>query len=413
MASSLTNCEASAVSQVPPAQGPNVFTPSQLSSVRQLFPYTSSGRIYLNHAATAPLSTPVVEAMRRNLQERSSGKLETYSDDILMIAELRERVARLIGAESTARIALQANTSDAICVVATGLPWRSGDRILLNRAEFPANVHPFLNMRRHGVEIDMIDAPDGVVTPEALRDAIRPRTRLLALSAVQFLSGFRADLASIGALCTERGIVFVVDGIQAVGAVRINVVEMKIDALAAGCQKWQLGPQGAGFLYVTDQLQEEIQQAYLGWLAVEDPWKFFDFEQGPAPSARRYEGGTLPIPSLWGMHAALGMLLETGPAAIEERLLALTGGLIDAFERAGLELMTPAEPARRAGIVTLRLRAALNGRALMKDLARRGLIASIREGSLRLSPHFYNTDEEMHRAAGTVLECVRAAREGV
>jgi len=386
-----------------------VLTHSQISSVRKLFPYTASARIYLNHAATAPLSTPVVEAMMHNLRERSTGKLETYSDDIRMIADLRERVARLIGAETAARIALQANTSDAISVVAAGLPWRGGDRILLNTAEFPANVHPFLNMRRHGVEIDLLQAPDGVVTAEALQNALRPRTRLVALSAVQFLSGFRADLATIGALCRERGVIFAVDGIQAVGAVRLDVVRMKIDALAAGCQKWQLGPQGGGVLYVTDDLQAQIQQAYLGWLAVEDPWRFFDFEQGPAPSARRYEGGTPAIPSLWGMHAAVGMLLEAGAAAIEKRLLSLTGRLIGVFEQAGLRLMTPGEPDRRAGIVTVRLPEGLDGRALVKDLTRHGIIGSMREGSLRLSPHFYNTEEEMERTAEAILEYVRPA----
>jgi len=388
----------------------SALTHSQISSVRKLFPYTASGRIYLNHAATAPLSTPVVDAMMHNLRERSTGKLETYSDDIRMIADLRERVARLIGAETAARIALQTNTSDGISVVAAGLPWKGGDRIVLNTAEFPANVHPFLNMRRHGVEIDFLHAPDGVVTPEALESALRPRTRLVALSAVQFLSGFRADLATIGALCRERGVIFAVDGIQAVGALQLDVVRMKIDALAAGCQKWQLGPQGAGFLYVTDDLQAQIQQPYLGWLAVEDPWKFFDFEQGPAPSARRYEGGTLPIPSLWGMHAALGLLLEAGPAAIEQRLLSLTGRLIGALEQAGLQLMTPGEPDRRAGIVTVRLPEGMDGRALVKDLTRHGIIGSMREGSLRFSPHFYSSEEEMDRAAGSLIESVNHAR---
>ena len=384
-----------------------MLTQDQLSTLRGLFPYIASGRIYLNHAATAPLATPVVDAMVRNLQDRSAGKLETFSDDITMIGELRQRIAELIGAEHTSRIALQANTSEGVSVVAAGLRWRSGDRILLNTAEFPANVHPFLNVRRHGVEIDMLPAPEGQVSPEALLDALHSRTRLVALSAVQFLSGFRPDLATIGKICRERGIVFAVDGIQAVGAVTIDVVGMKIDALAAGCQKWQLGPQGGGFLYVTEELQAQIQQAYLGWLSVKDPWKFFDYEQGPAPSARRYEPGTLPVPSLWGMHAALGLLLEWGMPEVEERLLMLTGTLQQMLRGAGLSLLTPSETARRAGIITLQLPEKTDGRALMRELQRRSITASLREGYLRLSPHFYNTDEEMEITAEAILECTR------
>jgi selenocysteine lyase/cysteine desulfurase len=385
-----------------------VLTPAQIAAVRRLFPHTATGKLYLNQAATSPLALPVVEAIAAHLQEWSTGALETYRDDMAMIGELRERVARLIGAESPARIALQTNTSDAICVVAAGLPWKSGDRILLNDAEFPANVHPFVNMRRHGVEIDFLETPDGAVTPEAVRRALTSRTRLVALSAVQFLSGFRADLAAIGSLCRERGVVFAVDGIQAVGAVRLDVVRMKIDALAAGCQKWQMGPRGGGFLYVTEELQAELKQAYLGWLAVADPWNFFDYDQGPAPSARRYEGGTPAIPSLWGMHAALGLLLEAGPEAVEERILSHSGRLIDTFREAGLRLLTPGEAARRAGIVTVRIREGLDGHALMKELGRRDVVASLREGALRLSPHFYNSEEELDRAATHVLEGLRS-----
>ena len=273
-----------------------------------------------------------MEAITRHLQERSSGRLETYSDDIVMISELRERVARLIGAETTSRIALQANTSDAICVVAAGLPWKSGDRILLNTAEFPANVHPFLNMRRHGVEIDMLQAPDGVVTPEALGESLTlpDPARGLKCRAVSVGVPRRPAPQSENSAGSEAS-----SSPSTVsrpsGRSRSMSRQMKIDALAAGCQKWQLGPQGAGFLYVSERLQAQIQQAYLGWLAVEDPWKFFDFEQGPAPSARRYEGGTPAIPSLWGMHAALGMLLEAGGASVEQRILALTGKLIEGF----------------------------------------------------------------------------------
>ena len=208
-----------------------------LQCARDLFPHVARGTVYLNHAGTSPLSSRVVEAMTRYLHERSEGMIETYQHDLPMVAECKESLRSLINAETPDRIALSANTSDAINIVAAGIPWTSGDRILLNTSEFPANVWPYLNLQRHGVRIDFIPAPDGRVTIDRILDRLTPRTRVLALSAVQFLSGYRADLETIGDICRSRGIIFAVDGIQAVGAARINVQKMKIDALAAGGQK--------------------------------------------------------------------------------------------------------------------------------------------------------------------------------
>ena len=243
--------------------------------------------------------------MTRYLHERSEGAIETYQADLPMVAECKKCIASLIHTEDPERIALSANTSDAINIIAAGIPWTSGDRILLNTSEFPANVWPYLNLQRYGVRIDFIQSPDGRITIDRILDRLTGRTRLLALSAVQFLSGYRADLETIGEICRSRGVIFAVDGIQAVGAVGIDVQKMKIDALAAGGQKWQMAPHGTGFLYLTDELQSIIQQKALGWLAVADPWDFYNYTQPLAPGARRYEGGSLVMPSLRGYHAAL------------------------------------------------------------------------------------------------------------
>ncbi len=158
-----------------------------LSAIRSLFPHTSQGKIYLNHAGTSPLSTRVVEAMTRYLHERSAGKLDTYWDDVPMVGEVRKLIQRMINAESPDRVALTANTSDAINIIAAGIPWHSGDRVLLNNIEFPANVWPYINLKRQGVELDIIQATDGRITPEQIGDHLTPHTKLVALSAVQFL----------------------------------------------------------------------------------------------------------------------------------------------------------------------------------------------------------------------------------
>jgi selenocysteine lyase/cysteine desulfurase len=346
--------------------------------------------------------------MTKYLHERSEGKLETYSDDLPMVAELRSFIQRLINAESPERIALTPNTSDAINIIAGGMEWKSGDRVLLSNIEFPANVWPYLNLKHLGVEVDAMENPDGKVTAEDIERHLTPRTRLLALSAVQFLSGYRADLATIGEMCRQRGIVYAVDGIQAVGAIRLDVQAMKIDALAAGGQKWQMSPHGTGFLYITEELQVKIRQKNLGWLSVEDPWDFYNYGQGLDRTARRYEGGSLVMPSLWGMHAALGTILEFGPEQIESHILSLAQTLIEGLRAIkGIELYTPAEPNEHAGIVTIKLPGHVDSKKVLKRFLAREITPALREGMLRFSPHFYCTLDEMRSTVEATAESLK------
>lgn len=342
-----------------------------------------------------------------HFQERSSGSIDSYSTDLPKKEECRAFVQRLIHAESPDRIAFTANTSDAINIIASGLPWQSGDRVLLNDMEFPANVYPYLHLRRLGVEIDHLRCASGKITPEVIEAALTQRTRLVALSAVQFLTGYRADLAAIGKLCRRRGVFFVVDGIQAVGAIHVDVQAMKIDALAAGCQKWQMAPHGTGFLYLTEELQSHIQQQYLGWLAVRDPWDFFNFDQPLAASACRYEGGTVNFPGIMGMHAALATLLEFGMDKIESHILALTQILTDELQKIdGVELFSPTSLPERAGIVTIKLPPQVDCNTVLQKISARNITISLRDGKLRYSPHFYNSPEE-------VMAAVEATREAL
>lgn len=385
-----------------------MFSHDTLKAARELFPYTASGRIYLNHAGTSPLSTRVIRAMDQYLHERSVGILETYQGDLELVRKLRSSLSALINAEGPERISLQASTSDSINLVAAGLPWKSGDRILLNDLEFPANIYPYLNLKRFGVELDFIESRDGMVTPEMIEDALTPRTRLLALSAVQFLSGHRADLRAIGSLCRSRGVMFAVDAIQAVGATGIDVQHMQIDALSAGAQKWQMGPHGTGFLYITQELQSRIHQQYLGWLSVQDPWEFRNLEQPLAVSARRYEGGSLNFPGIHGYHASVATLLEFGLSAIEDHLLDLTTILFT--QLAGLQqvkLITPENRSARAGIVTIQLPSGIDGNRFLRKMEQEGITPALREGKIRFSPHFYNTPDEMERTAEATARCLQ------
>jgi cysteine desulfurase/selenocysteine lyase len=385
-----------------------MLSPHELLDLRSQFPYFSQGRLYLNHAGTGPLSTPVISAIRGYLERHSSGEIDTYHSDVAMLDETRQRVARLINAESPRRVAFVTNTSEAINIVASGIEWKSNDRILLPTVEFPANVHPYLNQKTFGANVDLFEVPGGCITAEDVQSRLTPNTRLVALSAIQFLSGYRADLEAIGSLCRERDVIFAVDGIQAVGAVNIDVQRMKIDCLAAGAQKWQLSPQGTGFFYVTEDLQMRIHQRSLGWLAMSDPWKFYDFNQPIASSARRYEGGSLNMQGLWGMHTALTVHLQTGMNRIEPHLLHITGHLIERLQKIkGVSLVTPDEEAKRGGIVTIALDGSIDPRTIFKGLLRKRVTIALREGLLRFSPHFYNTVDDMDRAADATEETLK------
>lgn len=388
-----------------------VLPPRVLAKARDLFPHIAQGKVYLNHAATSPLSSRVVEAMTAHLHERSCGWIDNYPDDVKKKDECRGFVQKIIHAESPDRIALVGSTSEALNIVSSGLPWQSGDRVILNEMEFPANVYPYLPLRRRGVELDFLKCPDHKITPEKIAAALTPRTRVVALSAVQFLTGYRADLATIGDLCRQRGIFLVVDGIQAVGGVQIDVQKMKIDALAAGCQKWQMAPHGTGFLYLTETLQEKITPQHVGWLAARDPWDFFNFDQPLASSARRYEGGTLNIPGIWAMHTALRTLLEFGLPEIENHILALTQILTDELQNLdSIELLSPFATKERAGIVTVQLPASIDVNAVFQQISAQKITISLRDGKLRYSPHFYNSPEEIMLAVEATREACRDAR---
>ncbi|MCU0425552.1 MAG: aminotransferase class V-fold PLP-dependent enzyme [Candidatus Kapabacteria bacterium] len=380
------------------------------SELRALFPHTAQRKIYIDHASIGPLSLRVRGAIEGHLANRSEGDINTYFRDIELAKECRSLAARLVNAESAERIAFVMNTSDALNIVPAGISWQHGDRILLNDQEFPSNVYPYLNLRRFGVEIEMLTTRNGEVTPEMVENALKQsggRIKLVSLSAVQFLSGYRADLAAIGALCKKYDAIFVVDAIQAAGAIPLDVQAMQIDALATGAQKWLMATTGIAFLYLTEELQERIEQAHLGWLSVAKPWDFFHYDQPLQSSAMRYENGTVNFPGIIGLGASLKTLLEVSPEATERHLTELTQYFLAELPSLGIFSQISGFAAEhRAGIVSGRLLDEAQGEILMKRLAERSVTVSLREGRLRFSPHCYNTTEEMREVVAALREAV-------
>ncbi|MBI4417319.1 MAG: aminotransferase class V-fold PLP-dependent enzyme [Ignavibacteriales bacterium] len=361
---------------------------------RDLFPFLSKGTVYLDHAAIGPVPRPSRAAVENYLRDRTENDiichvfLKTY-------AETKARIGTLLNA-SPDRIAFCDNTSHGLNILAAGLKWKTGDRILLTDVEFPANVYPFLNQKRHGVEIDFVRCRNNRIPVEDVLNALTPHTRLLSISHVQFLNGCRSDLAAIGDLCRTRGVIFSVDAIQAAGAVPIDVKSMKIDFLSCGSQKWLLSTEGVAFVYVSEETQARIEQAYLGWLGINDFFSdFFRYRLDLDATARRYEGGTLNIAGILSLNESIRLLLDVGIHNIEKHLHELTQLCVDRIVRERVELLTPETSADRAGIVSFR---PPNAQQTYERLKTKGIVASIREECIRFSPHFYNTHDEVLKA---------------
>ena len=372
-----------------------------LESVRSLFPHISEGYIYLNHAATGPWSASVQKMVERYQYEFTHGEVDNYHEAMRIISGARDMAAEMMGTTAD-RIAFVLNTSDGLNLLASGLPWKAGDRILLIDREFPANVYPFMNLRRLGVEIDFVPQENGSVRMEDFERAITPRTRLVSVSWVQFLSGYKIDLAWLSDLCRRRGTLLSVDAIQGLGGIRMNLADTPVDFLSAGVQKWQLGPQGVAIAYISELLQEQLSQAYLGWLSVQNGWDFFNYENPPHHNARRFENGTYNCIGIYGYHGALSLFNEIGFDRVEQLVRENCEYLFEGVREAGFDVLTPDSSQHRAGIVTFKHD---NSEAVYESLKQEKIIISARSGYIRISPHFYNTTAEIDHAIIRIRAC--------
>jgi cysteine desulfurase/selenocysteine lyase len=382
------------------------MAPPTVADLRQAeFPWTRE-RVYLNHASIGPIpcraqaAIDAVEAKRRD-----PGR---FDDAELMgvLRDARAAVAALLGAGPD-EIALAPNTSYGLNVAASVLPLRHGDTVLVSDGEFPANVYPWLLRERDGVRVELVPrTPDGWPDEERLLARVGdPRVRAVAVSFVQFASGYRLDLDRLGSACRASGTFLVVDAIQGLGQCPLRVDRTPIDLLACGAQKWLLGPWGSGFLYVRRELVTELLPVFAGWMAfrgTEDFSRLTDYDPTFHPDARRFEMVTLPFQDLAGMTASLGLLAEIGPDRVAAYLRRLRGPLEDLAARGAPVLVSPTDPRHDSGIWCVR---PADPAAVFGRLRAAGVVASLREGSIRLSPHAYNTPDEI----GRVLEVLGGA----
>lgn len=343
---------------------------------------------YLNHAAVAPWPARSARAVERFARENIATGARDYSQWLVTEKSLRERLARLLNASSRADIALVKNTSEALSFVAFGLDWREGDQVIISSEEFPSNRIVWEALRPRGVEVVQVDLQDGDAEG-ALLAACTPRTRLMAISAVQYASGLRLDLERLGLGCEQRDVLLCVDAIQQLGALAMDVQRSRCAFAMADGHKWMLGPEGLGVFYCRQDLRERLALHEYGWHMLENAGDYDRDDWAPARSARRFECGSPNMLGAMALEASLSLLEEVGMAQVERALHERVQWLLDGLkEMAGVRLLSAQAPDRRAGIVTFTADA-WDNRQLHERLKAEQIICAQRGGGIRLSPHFY------------------------
>ena len=375
----------------------------KLTSFRAAFP-VAERYTYLNHAAISPLSRPCVDATQAYLDELVHHGAAHYPKVVSEpTARVRAQGAELVGGDPEG-VFIVRSTTQGLGVAATGLPAGPGDNLVLIRGEFPANQRPWLPLARKGVELRWIEQHEGRVSLDDLKAAIDDRTVAVTVSFVQFLSGFRLDLAAVGALCQAHDALFIVDAIQGLGAMPIDVKAMGIDLLSADAHKWLLGAEGVGIGYASPKAIERIVPALEGWMSAQNPFDFFDIDQPLKATAARYEEGAPNAAGVFGFDASLRLLLETGLDDIHRRVLALSDRLAEGLVEAGWTLRSPrATPGEKSGIVLV-TKPELDAERVVSQLREAKIIASVRGGAVRLAPHAYLLEDEIDRAVAVLSQ---------
>jgi selenocysteine lyase/cysteine desulfurase len=353
---------------------------------------------YFDHASVGPTPRRSVAAVTRSLEGQAARGSLDHPALHQLADDTRAEYAAFIGT-APERVAHASSTSAAISLVARGLDWRAGDEVLVPEIDFPSAVLPWKMLEAQGVAVRALPCADGRVDADALIAAIGDRTRVVCASWVQFSSGHRLDLARVGEACRAKGVFFVVDGAQGVGALLINVSALPVDALVTHGYKWLLGPQGVGWLYLNERLSAALRPSVAGIRGMTPRESYFDHTYAPRADAARFETGILNFHGIAGARASLGLLGEVGIDAIETRLSTLTARLAERLLAAGCEVKGGADrTAFRSGIVVMRPPGG-DAAGCQARLLEAGFVTSLREGWVRISPHFYNTEDEIDRMA--------------
>lgn len=362
-----------------------------MKKFRNEFPITNHF-IYLDHAGVSPVSLRVKNTIIDFLGQASGESGFDYGSWTDRIEEVRDSCAELIGGNAN-EIAFVKNTSHGISIVASGLEWNEGDNVIVFEKEFSSNIYPWLNLKDQGVDVRFITLKNERILFEDIESLIDSRTRLITMSSVQSVNGFMIDLKRLGRLCNDRGILFFVDAIQSLGAVSIDVKECGADFLSADGHKWLLAPEGIGIFYCKKELATKINPSLLGWKSVVDDHNFESFDFKLKDNALRFEEGSFNTLGIYGLGAAVDLLLEVGVENIQQRVQDLGDLIIGEVEKRGFILKTPKPKTERGGIISFS--GSFDPKETAEKLFERNIVVNYRGGGLRVAPHFYNTEDEI------------------
>ncbi len=369
-------------------------------------------QIYLAHCGLSPLYTGARKIMNELID------LHATKGDVLFrdhyIQEL-DKAKSLFGQylnTGPENMAVVKNTTEALSMVANGYPWEEGDEVVLYTHEYPANYYPWINLRHRGVRIQVLDnendfhgIPDelpGFWSWEELERKVTDRTRMIVMSHVQFVSGYAADLEKLGGFCQERGIYFIVDGAQSLGALPIDVEKYQISALSGSGWKWMCGPMGIAPFYTSPKLREKLAMTVIGAETMEQGTDFLNHTWNPHESARRYEYATSPVYLVAGLNRVLEevFLGDLEPVTLAAKLFHLQDHFLDRLDHPDFTPLTWPR-IHRSGILSVHHP---NSEAVEAYLRERNIVTSARGGYLRVAAHYYNTNEEMAYLAEVLNE---------
>lgn len=364
--------------------------------IRALFP-AATNYTYLNSAAVSPIPTTAADAVVSQLTDVANHGSEHYTDWIATKNRARGLLAGMMNVRAE-QVAFMRNTSDGFASVAAGIDWGEGDNIVSFAGEFPANFYPWRRVRdEFGVELRLAPEREGRIDLDEFCSLINSNTRLVTISAIQFASGFQADLARISEAAHAVDALFAVDIIQALGARGFDLPALGVDIASGASHKWLCAPEGCGFLYLSDETRNRVKPTLTGWISVETPWDFEDREQPWKPDALAWESGTGCSSLFYGLEQSLKLLTETGLPSIEAYLGGLTDQLCEMLAGSDYEIISSRAPGERSAIVCVKHRGGIHCNDIAKSLQEANIVVSPRNDRLRIAPHFYNNVEDIER----------------
>lgn len=364
--------------------------------IRSLFP-AANNYTYLNSAAVSPMPKTAADAVASQIADVSNHGSEHYTDWIATKNRARALLASMLNVRPE-QIAFTRNTSDGFATIAAGLEWKAGDNIVSFAGEFPANWYPWRRLRdKYGVELRLAPERDGRIDLDEFVSMIDGGTRLVTVSAVQFASGFQADLGRIAEAAHAVDALFAVDIIQALGARGFDLPALGVDIVSGASHKWLCAPEGCGFLYLSDEARNRVEPTLTGWISVETPWDFEDREQPWQASALAWESGTGCSSLFYGLEQSLKLLTDTGLSKIESYLADLTDQLCEMLAGKDYDIVSSRAPGEKSAIVCVKNRNGIHCTEIAKQLREADIVVSPRNDRLRIAPHFYNNMEDIER----------------